>query len=146
MKTQKNLIFLVFFILLFFVLFIVFSSPTNAICSGCLVNSQCFSIGSILSQTYCDINGNFLNQKSLDSGCQNDFECLSGKCSNGKCIDLGVIFDQNKEKTSLIQSLIGFNVQVIQQPSGNNGGGGSSSFQRIVETIRNIKAGEIKVL
>ncbi|MBI2499697.1 PGF-pre-PGF domain-containing protein [Candidatus Woesearchaeota archaeon] len=132
----------IIFILLFLVSFLVLSNYVSAQCNGCLSNSQCFPIGSVSSQTYCDINNNFLNQKSLDSSCQNDFECLNSKCSNGKCIDLGIIFDQNEEKTSQIQNLIGFNVQETSPPTGGpgDGGGSSSGGLRTVRSFSNIKA------
>jgi len=37
---------------------------------------------------YCDINKELKAQRSENQECQNNYECISNQCSNGKCIDL----------------------------------------------------------
>ena len=75
-------------------------------CSGCLFDSICVPFGNRLdnkdissSPVYCDIDGEFRNQKTVDSdgnwaSCQNDYECESNVCSSGECVEIANILQQ----------------------------------------------------
>jgi len=52
---------------------------------------------------YCNINGQFNEQKHENAECQNNYECASNQCSNGKCIDLE---KQMKETKGAIDSIM----------------------------------------
>jgi hypothetical protein len=60
-------------------------------CSGCMYGLTCLPFGYKLkiddtTPSYCSINKIFEKQKGLGEECQNDHECLSDDCSDGKCI------------------------------------------------------------
>ncbi len=73
-------------------------SDVESKCNGCIVNSNCVSYGIRLKNgesTYCEIDGTLKEQKAIDKVCENNYECLSNSCSNGKCVD----FAQQLEET-----------------------------------------------
>jgi hypothetical protein len=53
---------------------------------GCSVDGRCFPIGIRTNGTYCGIDLVMSSQKSSDEVCDNNFECNSNICVNGKCI------------------------------------------------------------
>ena len=67
------------------------------ICSGCLQDDgNCIPYGIRLNeyeydpdsaQLYCNVNGRIESQKGNDARCNNDFECTSGECRAGICVD-----------------------------------------------------------
>lgn len=67
--------------------------PTPRECSdGCRADNRCLPYGTRLLEdskpVFCDLTGKFVSQKNVGSVCQNNYECLSNYCGNGKCIDL----------------------------------------------------------
>lgn len=59
--------------------------------SGCLENNICYGLGSIKNSKYCDIKTNsFIYMKSSNEKCNNNFECLSERCVDSKCISESV--------------------------------------------------------
>jgi len=61
--------------------------PPLPICNGCLVDSKCLPYGNRLEGQYCDISGNFVQQKELKGSCENNYECRSNECADGECIN-----------------------------------------------------------
>ena len=61
-------------------------------CDGCFLDKTCINFGIRAMQdgkpAYCDINKELKAQRSENQECQNNYECISNQCSNGKCIDL----------------------------------------------------------
>ena len=61
-------------------------------CNGCESNGKCLPFGTrkIVDEvdSYCDLEGRWAGQSSLSASCQNDYECQTNECSNGKCEDL----------------------------------------------------------
>ena len=78
-------------------------------CSGCSYADTCLPYGERMKLNeevkYCGISSNFLNQKIDESSCQNDYECLSNQCSNGRCIDLEKELNETK---GLLQRILDF--------------------------------------
>jgi len=67
-------------------------------CDGCVVKDRCVSYGIRMrngDSKYCDISGSLLEQKRLGEQCENNYECVSNSCSNGKCIDLSADIEEN---------------------------------------------------
>jgi len=55
--------------------------------TGCLgVNNSCIIFGTRANGTYCDISKTFINQKELNTACENNYECKSNDCKDGKCV------------------------------------------------------------
>ena len=61
-------------------------------CDGCFLDKTCINFGIRAMQdgkpAYCDIDKELKAQRSENQECQNNYECISNQCSNGKCIDL----------------------------------------------------------
>jgi len=59
-------------------------------CSGCMRDTTCVPYGQRLKvkdiSAYCSIDSVLRPQMPEGAECQNDYECLSNECSNGKCI------------------------------------------------------------
>ncbi len=59
-------------------------------CDGCLMGDRCVFYGTRLiienKPVYCDITGEFAEQKGENEECQNNYECNSNVCVNNKCI------------------------------------------------------------
>ncbi len=56
-------------------------------CNGCLVNEKCLPFGTRMEGKYCDIkSSDLIFQSALDGECENNYECKSNECSDGKCI------------------------------------------------------------
>ncbi len=72
---KKSLIFTLVFLALFGV----------SLVSSCSFG-QTQTIGQLTQ--YCDLSGNWINQKSADSSCLNDFECVDGySCLSDQCVN-----------------------------------------------------------
>lgn len=63
----------------------------NYFCSGCDSDKKCYPIGYRKSGEYCNDMGSFSNQSSIDSACENNFECSSNVCVNSQCISEGLM-------------------------------------------------------
>ncbi len=79
------------------------------VCNGCEFQGNCVPFGYRLENqnqsVYCDLSKTLKPQKEQDVSCQNDFECLSGQCSEGKCINLQKTLE---ETNSTLQKIINF--------------------------------------
>ncbi len=60
-------------------------------CTGCISNSSCFPIGTriILESTpkFCDLSGEWSEQKETPDSCQNNYECSSNLCVRNQCVE-----------------------------------------------------------
>ncbi|MDP2924822.1 MAG: hypothetical protein Q8N99_00460 [Nanoarchaeota archaeon] len=88
---------------------------------------------------YCDIDGALYSQKELELECQNNFECKSNQCSDGKCISLS---KEIKEQTGILRKIWcfltnmfnkeGYKQCIGEVPTGGGGGGGGNSSQELI--------------
>jgi uncharacterized membrane protein YgcG len=84
--------------------------------SECKHNDSCIPFGYRLivddENVYCDISHELELQKPDNSSCQNSFECLSGQCTNGVCINLqeevANVGSKVEEGNSILEEIIGF--------------------------------------
>jgi len=64
-------------------------------CDGCITDSRCLPIGTRIivdgQPSYCSIDDEFANQKGEDAACQNNYECTSNLCVDGKCVSPGLL-------------------------------------------------------
>lgn len=60
-------------------------------CSGCEIDGTCYPINNRMDGKYCTVQKTWINQKGVDSSCENNFECLSNVCVSEKCIDSSFI-------------------------------------------------------
>jgi hypothetical protein len=58
----------------------------SIVCYGCKTKNQCYPLGFRKNREYCSENNKFENQKSMETNCENNFECESNVCVNDKCI------------------------------------------------------------
>jgi hypothetical protein len=76
-------------------------------CKGCKQNGNCLPYGTRLvdedGTVYCAISGNLLNQLVSGKECQNNYECTSNQCSNGKCQDLHATLEKTN---SLLERIL----------------------------------------
>jgi len=57
------------------------------LCNGCELNNKCYTFGFRIENNYCDDNSStFINQKTPNSICNNNFECDSNLCINNQCV------------------------------------------------------------
>jgi hypothetical protein len=59
--------------------------------SGCIYGNKCLPIGVRVKGSYCSIDTILTNQLNSDEVCENNFECKSNVCVNGKCISGSLI-------------------------------------------------------
>ena len=52
---------------------------------------------------FCSIEGFMKQQMGIEGVCQNNYECESNQCSNGKCVDIG---QQMEETQSMLKTII----------------------------------------
>lgn len=96
-------------IAIYFFGIILFSSLVVGLCdSGCVYNEVCYMYGDENSigpnVFYCDINGTFVQKKTSDADCVNDFECAEGySCLGDSCTNLyeDYIFAWNLQSTGI---------------------------------------------
>ncbi|MFC1691147.1 hypothetical protein ACFL0W_03100 [Nanoarchaeota archaeon] len=99
-------------------------TPPQPVCdSGCSRNDSCLPFGTRLingiddnTPKFCSINKEFQLQKKEGDTCQNNYECVSNQCSNGKCVDLEKQIRENR-------------VQIEQQ---------ASTLQKILDWLKNL--------
>jgi hypothetical protein len=62
-------------------------------CSGgCLLDEKCYDYGFRKGFNYCsDVGGDFVEQKSGEEICDNNFECDSNVCVDGECVSAGLM-------------------------------------------------------
>lgn len=58
---------------------------------GCFYNEKCLPYGLRINKLYCSIEDNMKSQMAEDESCENNFECQTNVCVNGKCISAGLI-------------------------------------------------------
>lgn len=68
-----------------------YSKPINfQECYGCFIDTSCAPYGYRMIKDgieyYCDLSSEILKQREMGDSCQNNYECKSNECSNGKCI------------------------------------------------------------
>lgn len=51
---------------------------------ACIINETCFDVGSILNKEFCS-NSIWLERKSEEAECSNNYECLNNQCQVNKC-------------------------------------------------------------
>ena len=59
-------------------------------CSGCFLDEKCYNLGYRKAGQFCSENNQFVNQKYADETCDNNFECSSNLCIDGKCVSSGL--------------------------------------------------------
>jgi hypothetical protein len=61
------------------------------ICSGCMQDDKCYDYGFRMNISgvgkYCNSQGVFSNQKLVNASCEDNYECKSNFCGEGKCIN-----------------------------------------------------------
>ncbi|PIY60329.1 hypothetical protein COY95_02335 [Candidatus Woesearchaeota archaeon CG_4_10_14_0_8_um_filter_47_5] len=66
--------------------------PPLPSCQGCSRDSTCLPYGTRLvdgeAPVFCSVDGSFSKQRAEDASCQNNYECLSNFCGNGRCVDI----------------------------------------------------------
>ena len=70
---------------------IIKMNPIQKNCEGCLLDNKCVPLGYRTSDKYCDADKSLKNQKQEEENCNNNFECQSNICVDGKCISGGLI-------------------------------------------------------
>lgn len=58
---------------------------------GCFYNGKCLPYGLRINKLYCSIDDNMKSQLTEEELCENNFECSTNVCVNGKCISAGLI-------------------------------------------------------
>ena len=59
------------------------------------------------SDVYCNPAKGFLPQKQTGGACQNNFECKTNFCSNGKCVDISGQLEKQQSLLDMIWNFIG---------------------------------------
>jgi len=57
---------------------------------GCFYNEKCLPYGLRINKLYCSLDDNMKSQLT-EEACENNFECSTNVCVNGKCISAGMI-------------------------------------------------------
>ena len=83
--------------------------PVAETCQGCRENGNCLPYGTRLiyndQARFCSVDGTLPAQVVLQGACQNNYECLSNQCGNGRCID---IVGQLEETQGLLERILGW--------------------------------------
>jgi len=76
---------------------------------SCHYEDSCLSHGIRIiddqTPSYCSITDEWETQKGVEQDCQNNYECTSNFCSNGKCLDIG---QEIKETKNILEQIIDF--------------------------------------
>ena len=80
-------------------------SCTSGKCYGCTYLGKCVDHGFRITESgiarYCNTNDEFTAQKSDNSTCQNNYECISNQCSDSTCVSL--IKEIREQKNLLVR-------------------------------------------
>ncbi|MEM4756267.1 MAG: hypothetical protein QW594_03985 [Candidatus Woesearchaeota archaeon] len=81
--------------------------PTKEQCTdGCPFEGRCISYGIRIingQASYCDLSGNFAEQKADGQKCQNNYECISNSCVSGICKN---VLEDIEENTGLLRKIL----------------------------------------
>lgn len=84
-------------------------------CEGCYLENKCAPYGTRILQEnilqenkalYCNLNKNFESQKLDEEFCQNNYECLSNQCTNGKCLNIEERLKETERKVEETKGLV----------------------------------------
>lgn len=67
------------------------TTKTSLFCNGCDLDTFCYPLGYRKEGNYCSGNKTFIPQLKSDDSCENNFECGSNVCANGKCVSGSLI-------------------------------------------------------
>ena len=70
---------------------VTITEPTLICKDSCPSDGKCYPFGYRKSGKFCVDDGSFISQKKSDETCENNFECSSNVCVNGKCISENVL-------------------------------------------------------
>jgi len=73
--------------------------------AGCSFSSSCLPYGNRQEQKYCEVTGQMTEQKENSQACQNNYECKTNFCSNGKCLDVA---GEVERQGGLIEQILAF--------------------------------------
>lgn len=59
-------------------------------CGGCLKDKNCYPYGTRIKDEFCGLEGEFFVQLTENEICENDYECETNLCIDGKCISSGI--------------------------------------------------------
>ena len=76
-------------------------------CNGCEYQGECISHGTRMNETYCNIEGEMVDQLEEGASCENDFECMTNECSSGECVDLAGELEEQRSILNRIMSWLG---------------------------------------
>lgn len=92
--------------------------PINQLqCVGCEINQQCLQFGiryvaDNATPSYCDFDKTSKIQKQNNEACQNNYECVSNSCSDGKCTSveerIQAVEKELKEQRTILQKILDF--------------------------------------
>tara|TARA_Y100000310_G_scaffold110625_1_gene109041 strand:- start:191 stop:1945 length:1755 start_codon:yes stop_codon:yes gene_type:complete len=60
-------------------------------CLGCELNNECHSINSRKEGNYCSVEQDWIEQKSKEDLCENNYECKSNLCLENECVSGNII-------------------------------------------------------
>ena len=69
---------------------IVEETDKNFSCGGCKLANKCYPIGYRMEGNFCGDSEEFKSQVGADTSCENNFECYSNLCIDGKCTSNGL--------------------------------------------------------
>ncbi|MFH1840067.1 MAG: hypothetical protein ABH849_02870 [Nanoarchaeota archaeon] len=59
-------------------------------CNGCFLEDTCVQFGYRTEDNYCNVDGEFMDQKEAGVSCNNNFECSTNLCIDNECISQGI--------------------------------------------------------
>ncbi|MBI5148427.1 S-layer homology domain-containing protein [Candidatus Pacearchaeota archaeon] len=65
-------------------------TPSPTCVSGCVKDTLCLPFGTRVKGQYCEIDSQLKQQKAADVSCENNYECSTNVCIDGKCISQGL--------------------------------------------------------
>lgn len=75
---------------------------------GCIYDGKCVPYAYRKSSSYCDVNGIMQSQRNGDALCDNNHECMSNVCSNGKCVDVSKVIQQTSAFRKFVVDVLCF--------------------------------------
>jgi len=82
------------------------TEPVEDCTQGCVYDDKCLTYGMRVDGKYCGISGELESQKQKSASCDNDFECLSNDCSNGKCVDVSAEIGELQESAGFGRKIL----------------------------------------